>query len=254
VNFCVMKQFNLPTFVSKTELTLLRHFFALKSFLSAKETIHDNSWLGTSTTNFAVGKPLRWALEALGLVGEETEDTRRWWGDYVVVSLVQQAANATLERQRKKPTPGPSGSLYTFESFRNEFSACLSPQEDFIMSDLDGKVLIRYLERDAKAIVVDNEVRQALYCSILLSNLAYRKVIKFLDDTDRGIREITPVDRGILELKTAVEATHFMVDSIQHKMDECVAFSRPPCLAQQTFQAYAKGNFGDSREAPTGCA
>jgi charged multivesicular body protein 7 len=180
------KQHNLPTFVSKTELTLLRHFFPLKSFLSAKEPIHDNGWLGVRIANFVVRKPLWWALEALGLAGEEVEDTRQWWGDHVVISLVEQAANAVQERQRKKPAAGPSGSLYSFESFRKEFSGCLSSHPDFLMSEMDGKVLTRYLERDAKIIIVENEVTQTSVRSIFLSNWAAARLLNFSTIQTKG--------------------------------------------------------------------
>jgi len=47
------------------------------------------------------------------------------------------------------------------------------------------------------------------------------QVIKFVDEVQ--IAEITAVDRGILELKTAVENLHTQVDSIQRKLDELVS-------------------------------
>ena len=57
-----------------------------------------------------------------------------------------------------------------------------------------------------------------IWCVILCMNLT--QVIKFVDEVQ--IAEITAVDRGILELKTAVENLHTQVDSIQRKMDELV--------------------------------
>jgi len=63
------------------------------------------------------------------------------------------------------------------------------------------KVLVKFLERDRKVVVVDKEV------------------IKFVDGGQSA--EITAVDRGILELKSAVDNLHAQVDSIQWKIDNC---------------------------------
>ena len=51
--------------------------------------------------------------------------------------------------------------------------------------------------------------------------LTSQKVIKFVDrDAPPEARQITAVDRGILELKSAVENMHAQVNGIQHKIDE----------------------------------
>lgn len=49
------------------------------------------------------------------------------------------------------------------------------------------------------------------------------QVIKFVDAGQS--REVTAVDRGILELKSAVENLHAQIDNVQHKIDEFVSFS-----------------------------
>lgn len=45
-------------------------------------------------------------------------------------------------------------------------------------------------------------------------------------DEDDGLEEraITSVDRGILELKTAVHSMHLQIDSVQEKIDQYVYF------------------------------
>lgn len=49
------------------------------------------------------------------------------------------------------------------------------------------------------------------------------QIIKFVQQTiPIGERVITAVDRGILELKTAIRNLHTQVESLQDKMDECV--------------------------------
>jgi charged multivesicular body protein 7 len=48
------------------------------------------------------------------------------------------------------------------------------------------------------------------------------QIIKFIDAVGslESIDEITTVDRGILELKTAIEGLHAQVDGIHKKIDQ----------------------------------
>ena len=48
------------------------------------------------------------------------------------------------------------------------------------------------------------------------------QVIKFLESDDTEARTVSAVDRGILELKTAVANLEAQVDNIQQKMDSYV--------------------------------
>jgi charged multivesicular body protein 7 len=146
--------------VSKAELTLSKALIYLDQFLSSKESVYNPGWLGVRIVKYVVGKPLWWALESLGIVGDDEptkEEDRRWWGDYVLMPLVEHAADSVQEKQRIQTSPGPSGSLYTFDAFRREFIGALGPYSDF-MSEVDAKVLIRYLERDRRVVVVEKEV------------------------------------------------------------------------------------------------
>lgn len=118
-----------------------------------------------------VGKPLWWTLEQLGVVGDEgilggssspsSKDTG-WWGDYVVVSLVESAADEVLERQERK-VGGAADRLYTFDGFRKEFASVWGAGT--ILTEGDAKVLLRFMERDRKVVVVDGEVKLSLLYS-----------------------------------------------------------------------------------------
>ncbi|KAJ6502356.1 hypothetical protein C8R45DRAFT_976362 [Mycena sanguinolenta] len=186
-----------------TELRAQKLLFARSDFLNSKESIYDSGWLPGRIVAYVVGKPLWWALEQLGVVGEEgilpstTAKDTTWWGDYVVISLVEVAASEVLTKQSLRST-GPADAVYTFESFKKEFSS-----NSQALTDADAKVLLRFLERDRRAVVVDKDV------------------IKFIDtDNASALREITGVDRGILELKNAVSHLQAQVTEFQRKMDE----------------------------------
>lgn len=112
---------------------------------------------------YLVGKPLWWALEQMGVIGEEGSKTHQhtdtgWWGDYVVVSLVERAADAVEEKQRERMS-GPGEALYTMQSFRLTFADVLGV-DDGVWRDIDAKVLLRFLERDRGAIVTDYDVSE----------------------------------------------------------------------------------------------
>ncbi|KAF7338138.1 hypothetical protein MVEN_02038600 [Mycena venus] len=185
------------------ELRTQKSIFTRSDFLNSKESVYDSGWLPGRIAAYVVGKPLWWALEQLGVVGEEgfitpsTAKDTAWWGDYVVISLVEAAANDILAKQSLKGS-GPGDGLYTFESFKREFST-----DSQVLTDGDAKVLIKFLERDRRAVVVDKDV------------------IKFIDtDIASASRDITGVDRGILELKEAVSHLQAQVTEFERKMDE----------------------------------
>ncbi|KAF5389917.1 hypothetical protein D9757_003686 [Collybiopsis confluens] len=205
----------LPTLMS------LGTFLSLAASLYAPQSKAYLTAIPSLFLSYVVAKPLWWALESAGVVGEDSlassisstfssfrsapskVDTR-WYGDYVLLHLVEQAAEAVLEKQMAKST-GPADSLYSFDSFRKEFAECIMhPREDEspLMSEIDMKVILRYLERDKGAVVVEDEI------------------VKFSED---GQHEITAVDRGILELKSAVENLQAQIEGIQRKIDAYTA-------------------------------
>lgn len=78
-----------------------------------------------------------------------------WWGEYVVVSLVEKAADEILSKQREK-VGGAGDQLYSLEGFRKEFGPVLDEDEG-LLSREDAMILLKYLERDRRAIIVDKE-------------------------------------------------------------------------------------------------
>lgn len=126
-----------------------------------------------------VGKPLWWALEQVGIVGEEGllgqgsggqhHKDMGWWGAYVMVHLVEAAADAVLEMQEEiQVTAGDA--LYTMDTFRSTFGGVSANGTDEPLRETDAQVLIKYLERDRGVIAVDKEVRYHQFFSYVLGD------------------------------------------------------------------------------------
>lgn len=103
--------------------------------------------------------------------------------------------------------------LYSFDSFRATFAASALP--GVTLSDRDLRVLLRFLERDRRAVVTEREVRITW---LFGCRAHYSQVIKFVG-TGFGPPEITAVDHGALELKCAVANLTAQIDSITAKID-----------------------------------
>ena len=150
----------------KFELCDSKALIPLSEFLGASRSIYDPGWLPYRIASAVVGKPLWWALGQLGVVDNhgaafgDSGTTERWKkirGDYVLVGLVEGAAERILEQQRQKSSGHVADRLYNVESFRVEFASVAL--EDAPLSGLDLKVVLKFLERDKGAIVVRGEVR-----------------------------------------------------------------------------------------------
>ncbi|KAJ3895708.1 Snf7-domain-containing protein [Lentinula edodes] len=198
----------------------LTTFISLATSLYSSKTRSYLTVIPSLFLSYVVAKPLWWALEQVGVVGEDSlassvsstfsslgsathKTNTQWYGDYVLLHLVERAGNEILESQRLKNT-GPSDALYTFDSFRTEFAECVigsDSKDKMTMSELDMKVILRYLERDKGVVMVENGV------------------VKFIEDDAEA--EISGVDRGILELKTAVANLHAQIEGLQKKIDLC---------------------------------
>jgi charged multivesicular body protein 7 len=143
----------------KAELCRQKYYFPLSQFMNATQSIYDPGWLPYRIASFVVGKPLWWALQQLNIVNSDESyssgDAERWKkikGDYVIVALLERVADAVLVKQEAKLELADS--LYNFESFKRAYANVLS---DITLSDLDLKALLKYLERDKRAIVRQGE-------------------------------------------------------------------------------------------------
>ncbi|KZT09530.1 uncharacterized protein LAESUDRAFT_646919 [Laetiporus sulphureus 93-53] len=203
----VGKPLSLPTVIS--ELCAMKAYFSLPEFLSAPQSIYNPGWLPYRIASYVIGKPLWWSLQQLNIMNAEdntlghTSYNERWKkvrGDYVVLSLLERAADNVIQRQRRKSDVSLVSSLYNMDSFRREFAG--HALEGVVLSDLDLKVLVRYLERDRSIILVQKEV------------------IKFVEGDATQFQGITSVDEGVLELKTAIERLQLQIDSIHVKINE----------------------------------
>jgi charged multivesicular body protein 7 len=132
----------------------------LQQFLSASQSIYDPGWLPYRIAAFVVGKPLSWALQQLNVLGSDDESEAERWkrtrGDYVLVSVLEHAADSVLALQRERDV-SLADTLYSFDSFRATFAAYALP--GVTLSDKDLRVLLKFLERDRQAVVTEGEVR-----------------------------------------------------------------------------------------------
>ncbi|KZT70129.1 hypothetical protein DAEQUDRAFT_668334 [Daedalea quercina L-15889] len=201
------KPLGLPTVIA--ELCASKAYFPLPDFLNSTKSVHDPGWLPYRIASFVVGKPLWWALKQLSIVGSDDnalgdisygERWKRMKGDYVLMSFIERAADNVIARQRDKGALSLADSLHSMESFQREFGP--HALDDVVLSELDIRVLVRYLERDRKALVIKEGV------------------IKFIDPDTTEPAEITTVDTGVLALKTAVDNLQAQVDSIQSKISQ----------------------------------
>lgn len=194
------------------ELHASNTFIPINDFMTLSSSLYATRSLPLRVASFVVGKPLWWALEQAGIVGDEgifgsgSRDRHKgtsWYGDYVLVPLLETAGDAVIELQESR-SGSPADALYSWASFSKAFSSAVEDSSQDQLHKDDLKVLLRYLERDRGVLVYDKDV------------------IKFIDpSTPADARTITTVDRGILELKNAVTSMHFQVVSLQQKIDQC---------------------------------
>jgi charged multivesicular body protein 7 len=106
-------------------------------------------------------------LRQTGVAADDVQPERERWrsvkGDYVFLTLLENAADNIMERQERKART-PKDSLYSLESFKTEFEDVV----DGGLSDRDVKIVLKYLERDKSAIKVDRDVR----CFLCISELS----------------------------------------------------------------------------------
>ena len=165
---------------SKSELQEApRHLFPLPLFLDSKNSVYDPGWVITRIAKAFVGRPLWWALEHMGIVGDEgilgplaggtasgtsgggrlgQERDVSWWGDYVILSLVEKAADEVVTRHERRGKGTKADDLFSFDEFRKAFGGVVGGSDVETLRKTDLNVLLKYLERDRRTIVVDQEV------------------------------------------------------------------------------------------------
>lgn len=160
----------------KAELNESKAYFPLSQFQTSTQSVYDPGWLPYRIASFVVGRPLWWALQQLSIVeyehaGGHGGDTERWnkiRGDYVVLSLVEKAAEIVVRKQQAKVGGTLADSLYNFDTFKEEFA--YDSIDGVTLSDADMKVLLEYLERDKKAVTVQQEVSLMTFMSITITD------------------------------------------------------------------------------------
>lgn len=133
------------------------------------------------------------------------------------MGLLERAAEAVLAKQEEEAGLSLADSLYSFDGFKRQFSRVAL--DGVTLSDLDLKVLLRFLERDKHAIVRQGDV-SICYLSRGRALISATQVIKFVQGATSA--EITAIDVGVLELKTAVGNLEAAIERLHVQIDECV--------------------------------
>lgn len=193
-----------------------------------------------------IGKPFWWALEQGGIVGEDSylssiktmvtpTGPDQWFGQFVVVTLLEAAADKVLQLQEDSTNDG----LYGYPEFRRTF-ASIFPGSNVLRED-EAVVLVKFLERDRGLVVSDGAVRNHVLfgCANVVTQTLAGQVIKFVRTPDE--KTITAVDRGVLELRSAVFNLHRQVESLQSRCEEYVPFFSPCLCFLMRLQVNPKG-------------
>ncbi|KAF9520485.1 hypothetical protein BS47DRAFT_1387120 [Hydnum rufescens UP504] len=203
----VGRPLSMPSVVSDLKAT--RDFIPLDDFLSSSSSVHATYPLPYRVASLVLGRPLWWALEQLNIVGESENPgsyDSRWalsQGSYVVLDVLEVAAEAIIKAQLGTGSLSLSESTHNLSSFRTKFAPIILPRAPESLTDLDIQVLLRYLERDKGALVSEKEV------------------IKFAEPNS-VLTEITDVDRGVAEMKLTRLHLQEQVDEIQRKIEDRV--------------------------------
>ncbi|CAE6455999.1 unnamed protein product [Rhizoctonia solani] len=188
---------------STTSCAASAPFIPLKRFLDLSGSIYlPESGLAYRAASAIVGRPLWWALQQTGLVGDDV--IGETWGDFVVLANVEAAAKRVIDFQRTKGGIGPASALYTFTSFRQTFGELAAQHSKVTLSETDVRVLVKHLERDRNCVVVDRQV----------------DVIKFVEEGSSEREGVTNVDKGILEMSVTLTKLQEQVDEIQKRIEE----------------------------------
>ncbi|KAL1742383.1 Snf7-domain-containing protein [Schizophyllum fasciatum] len=212
-----------------TALTANRTLIPLSQFLSSVQTIYpSSSWIPspTAVATYVVGKPLWWAMEQLGIVGEESllnsltsrsSGAQSWYGDYVFLAAVERAAAFILDEEK---ADSASDGLYSVSGFRTRFRGALDEAQ--ALGERDAEILLKFMQRDRGVLVAD--VKQ--------------DVVKFTDSSlSPAERAITAVDKGVIELRTAIDSLNSQVSALQKRMDECTSKAKDALRSGQKTMA-----------------
>ncbi|KAG8781564.1 hypothetical protein FRC15_008551, partial [Serendipita sp. 397] len=168
-------------------------------FLLSSVSIYESGSVVGRVADILIKRSFWWAMEHLNLVNPDGSESaaakwKRVCGDYVVISVVKTLADSIIAAQDEKSSLTISETIYSLDSFKKYAESC-SPTHSIRLSDLDVKILLRYLSRDRHVLVVQGEV------------------IKFAEDP--ALRRITSIDQGVFELKSTIERVEQQIEHIE---------------------------------------
>lgn len=161
-----------------------------------------------------MGKPLYFALGALGLTGgggDEEEDELREWklakGSWVSWHNVETAANAILSTHFDECSLSPLDALHTLTSFKD----LVQHTFPHLTSETDTRVLLKYLCRDRRLAIEQDGVV---------------KLARSETDSD-SVSQLTEQDKGLIAIKETRSKLDKQVQQVEERIKE-----REAALAQ----------------------
>lgn len=212
----------------------------LKQFMTSTVSIYHTDSLMWRAASYVVGKPLWWALDQLSLASEPNEKAPKWsklTGDYIFVETLevslptvplsiatdlsssQDAANTIINNWRESALSigSLSESLHSLETLSAQFASVSLTGKTGVrkLSREDMEVVVKYLSRDKQLVMVEKEV------------------IKLVEASDE--KEVTAVDHGVLEMKTALWKLESQVDDITARIER---YERRCCVIYLANRSY----------------
>ncbi|RIA87704.1 Snf7-domain-containing protein [Glomus cerebriforme] len=132
----------------------------------------------------------------------------------VIIPTLKEAAERVLQHHEKNAVHGITDNLFTLTSFKAEYASVAVP--NVVLSDIDLKVLLYYLEFGEKMLVTE------VWYGISDEEKEEEFIIKMRSRKDKNISklEISEVDRGIICIKETSRKLHIQIEGVEEKITD----------------------------------
>lgn len=162
----------------KADLRNTQKLISLDRFLISQKSIYDQGSILYRFASLAIGKPLWWALQQLNVFdGEDTQthesEVSKWSGisgSYVLIQSVEKAMEIVLRHQRNNVGSTITDSLHDYVTFKDMYGKNGAVFPDVELSDIDLRILIKFLSRDRNLVATDGKVGSVI-CNVCCYSL-----------------------------------------------------------------------------------
>ncbi|ORY00432.1 hypothetical protein K493DRAFT_405919 [Basidiobolus meristosporus CBS 931.73] len=161
------------------------------------------SWL----VDTLLTSPLLWGLQKLSL--SDNSKSKGSKTKYVLMHLLKEAGDKASRLQAESSTFGVTDCLMSFQEFQDKFEGNIF--EGVQLSEDDIHVLIRYLEKNRKAVAIRYKTTENSPPQL------HDMVIKFVHSNSQKV-QITESDLGIVQIKETRTAIEKQISDIQSRI------------------------------------